>query len=289
MRGYTYQTQENSFFAGVMPPAVKLILIANVVVFLLQVLSRLMELPMELFFGLSRLAYEKWLVYQVFSYMWLHSTEQIMHLLFNMLGIWMFGRELEIVWGTRQFLKYYLICGIGAGIFILILDLLFGVGFSITIGASGALFGLLLASAMSWPDRMVYIYFLFPVKMKWFVAAFGFISFFGVMGGVGGNISHAGHLGGILAGFLYIIYRRQNWGKFFSGKKRRRDGISDAKVVHIRDYRKEPTSFAERTFAETEKRVDELLDRIARHGLHSLTPEERKFLDSVGRDRDHLN
>lgn len=286
MRSY-YQTERDRFFSGALPPGIKVLLIINVAVFLLQFLSRIVGIPMELFLGLSRLAVEKGLIFQVFTYMWLHSTGQIMHILFNMLGLWMFGRELEITWGTRQFIKYYLVSGVGAGIFILLLDLFFGQRFAITIGASGALYGVLLASAMSWPNREVYLYFLFPIKMKYFVTAFGVISFLGILGDTSGNISHAGHLGGIVAGFLYIQYKRRNWSKIFKfnfGSDRDVNRISDAKIISIKDYKKSKSdSYASRTFDERKRKVDDLLDRISREGLNSLSEEEKKFLNDASR------
>lgn len=292
------------FFQGGLTRGVKIILIGNLSLFVLQiVLGRFLSIPLELYLGLSRLALEKGLIFQVFTYMWLHSTDQFMHIIFNMFGVWMFGRELEHSWGTNQFLKYYIASGVGAGIVILVLDLLFGSQFTLTIGASGALFGILLASAMSWPDREVYLYFLFPIKMKYFVTGFGVISFLGLLGDGSGNVSHSGHLGGLLAGYLYIMYKRKGWSKFFdlkkgdvkiSNSKGSQKGYRSKKwdnVIHIgkpgRGYARDAANgsgFNSKDDLWKKKKVDELLDRISQNGLDSLSDEEKQFLNKISKD-----
>ena len=141
-------------------------------------------------------------VWQLATYMFLHGG--IFHILFNMLALWMFGAELERIWGTRYFLKFYFVTGIGAGFLTVLFSLLpFGfaqqVQHSIVIGASGAIYGLLLAYALYFPDRPIYMYFVFPIPAKIFVAIMGAIAFFSSLSEAGG-VANATHLGGLLVG-----------------------------------------------------------------------------------------
>jgi membrane associated rhomboid family serine protease len=139
--------------------------------------------------------------------MFLHSG--IFHILFNMLALWMFGVELERMWGSRFFVKYYFVCGAGAALTTLVLaftpfafaDQLYS---SLTIGASGAVYGILLAYALYFPDRPIYMYLVFPIPAKYFVMIIGAISLLSSMGGPGGGIAHTTHLGGLVAGYLYL-------------------------------------------------------------------------------------
>jgi membrane associated rhomboid family serine protease len=146
-------------------------------------------------------------VWQLVTYMFLHGG--IFHILFNMLALWMFGAELERMWGSRYFLKFYLVTGIGAGASTVIVSLLpfsFSqqVMYSLTIGASGAIYGLLLAYALYFPDRPIYMYFVFPIPAKYFVLIMGAISFFSSVSDSNGGVAHATHLGGLLVAYLYL-------------------------------------------------------------------------------------
>jgi membrane associated rhomboid family serine protease len=125
-----------------------------------------------------------------------------------MFALWMFGAELERMWGTRYFLKFYFVTGVGAGILTVLFSLLpFGfaeqVHYSIVIGASGAIYGLLLAYALYFPDRPIYMYFLFPIPAKWFVAIMGGIELLSSVSSPGG-VANATHLGGLLVAYLYL-------------------------------------------------------------------------------------
>jgi membrane associated rhomboid family serine protease len=121
-----------------------------------------------------------------------------------MLALWMFGKDLESLWGTRRFLQYYFVCGIGAGVCVVVLNALLGHMGSWTIGASGAIYGLLLAFGMLFPDTVVLFSFLFPIKAKYFVMIIGAIAFLSTIGATGGNVSHVAHLGGMLWGYLFL-------------------------------------------------------------------------------------
>jgi membrane associated rhomboid family serine protease len=138
--------------------------------------------------------------------MFLHAG--FFHLLFNMLALWMFGTELERLWGRRYFLKFYFVCGIGAGLLTVLFSLL-PFAFSdvlynsIVIGASGAIYGLLLAYGLYFPDRPILMFMLFPIPAKYFVMIIGAIAFYSSLGATGG-VASATHLGGLVVGYLYL-------------------------------------------------------------------------------------
>jgi membrane associated rhomboid family serine protease len=120
-----------------------------------------------------------------------------------MLALWMFGREFEQLWGTRRFLRFYFFCGIGAGVCVVIANYLFGNPRVATIGSSGAIYGILLASAVLWPDRQILFYFLIPVKMKYFVMIIGAIAFLNSFN-TNSPVSDVAHLGGMLFGYIFL-------------------------------------------------------------------------------------
>jgi len=184
-----------------MGPAVKWIIIANVVMFL----GRLAYPPLIDYLGLTpKLAVERLWLWQLGTYMFLHGGP--VHVLFNMLGIWMFGVELERRWGTRFFLKYYAITGMGAGLTVIAVSLLplqwTQLTYLIpTIGASGALYGVLMAFALTWPDRPLLMFLLFPIPAKYFVMIVGAMAF---LSAPGSQVSEAAHLGGLIVGYFYL-------------------------------------------------------------------------------------
>lgn len=195
------------------PPIVKNLLIANGVVFLAQLLS-----PGLTGYGaVSPIdVWQRGYLWQPFTYMWLHGGP--FHLLMNLFVLWMFGSQLAMAWGPKRFLRYYLLCGIGAGFIISLLPfLLYALSVPTylgipTVGASGAIYGLLLAYSLTWPDRTIMLIFP-PVAFRaiWLIPILFFMTiFFG-----GGNVSHVGHLGGVIVGWLYM--RRQgDVGNLFS-------------------------------------------------------------------------
>ncbi len=202
MRRYGPQTLAYSFGPGPITPAVKWIIWANVVMFVLTlVVGERTVFPL---LGLAPTAVvERGWVWQAVTYMFLHAGA--MHILFNMLGVWMFGVELERLWGTKFFVRYYAVTGIGAAITTLAVSFLpfafaESVYASLTVGASGALYGILLAFAMYYPNRPILMMLLFPVPAKYFVIIIGALSF--ATGG--GGVAHAAHFGGLLFGFLYL-------------------------------------------------------------------------------------
>jgi membrane associated rhomboid family serine protease len=195
-----------SFGPGPLTSAIKVLVIANVVAFVAD--SLVLDGRLSLYFGLSPAnVFGRLQIWQPVTYMFLHGG--IFHLLFNMLALWMFGVELERMWGTKYFTKYYFVCGAGAAATTLVLSLLpgnFGTDLytSLTIGASGAIYGILLAYALYYPDRQIMYMGIFPVAAKYFVMIMGGISLFSAMGSGGGGVAHTTHLGGLVAGYLYL-------------------------------------------------------------------------------------
>jgi membrane associated rhomboid family serine protease len=199
-----YSDVTYSFGPGPLSPAIKILIIVNVAAFLLssivrEIIVRLGLRPADVFEGLA--------FWQPVTYMFLHGG--VGHLLFNMLGLWMFGTDLERTWGTRFFTKYYFVTGVGAAVLTLlwsISPLPFGAQMynTITIGASGAIYGVLLAYGMYFPHRPIYLYFIFPVQARYFVMIVGAIAFFSSIGSSGGGVAHVAHLGGLVVGYVYL-------------------------------------------------------------------------------------
>ncbi len=141
-------------------------------------------------------------IWQVFTWMWLHSTGGLTHILFNCLFLWMFGGALELAWGSRAFVRFYLTCGIGSGLVVLLSGLFFAPDVPV-LGASGAIYGLVVAWAISFPNRVIYFFGLFPMKGKHFILIpIGFALFDFLQNARG--VSHAAHLGGMAIGALLV-------------------------------------------------------------------------------------
>jgi len=180
-----------------------------------------------------------------------------------MFVLWMFGREIEWRWGKKEFLKYYFITGVGSGLVTMMFSL-----HSTTpvVGASGAIYGVLLAYGLMFPERYVYLYFLFPLKVKYFVAIIGAIAFFSSLSNPGDTISHMTHLSGMIIGWLYI---KQDWRLDFMEnivKKRRKKKTLekiDEVETEIHDFRAE---------------IDRILDKINQVGYDNLTEDEKQIL-----------
>ena len=204
-------------FGGPATRAVKAIIVANIAVFVLQVFAGLMRTNfLEIYFGLvpARVTHE-FMIWQFVTYMFLHGG--VFHILFNMLMLYMFGNELERLWGAKRFVRYYFLTGIGAGLCSWVVG---ANSLSITIGASGAIYGLLLAYGLTYPDRIVYFSFLFPIRVKWMVLIMGGIAFLSSVGGSTDGIAHVAHLGGMLAGYIYL--KGESWHRLSAGWEARR-------------------------------------------------------------------
>jgi len=205
MRQPRYMYRRSSFF-GSFPPGVKWLLIANTAVFLLwSVGGASMQYNVLRLFALRpESAVQSLFVWQLATYLFLHGGPW--HLIFNMLTLWMFGTPLEQDWGTRRFLKYYFICGIGAGLFDLALNILLGNWRNTTIGASGAIYGLLVAFGVCYPNQTVLMSFLFPIKAKYMVMIYAGVALLMSMS-VNSGVSNIAHLGGMVVGFFYLKSR----------------------------------------------------------------------------------
>src|SRR3954451_10336594 len=192
-----------SFGAGPLSTTLKVLIAANVAAFITTSFApSLLE-----YLGLvpSLVLHQFW-VWEVATYMFLHGG--VFHLLFNMLALWMFGTELERIWGARYFLKFYFVTGVGAGVLTVLFSLLpFGFAqqleHSIIIGASGAVYGLLLAYGMYFPNRPIYMYLVFPIPAKYFVMIMGALAFYSSVAERSG-VANATHLGGLLVAYLFL-------------------------------------------------------------------------------------
>jgi len=210
---------------GFITPAVKILVLGCAGVFLLQKLIELFLPPIATSwfnhaFGLvPRGVIPGMRLWQPATYLFLHGN--IWHLLINMLMLWMFGRELELVWGKKRFTNYFFVCGVGAGIITILVKfvpMFWGHSPSDlpTIGASGAIFGILIANAILFPDRQIWLFPLpIMIPMRPFVAVMAAIEFFSTIGSAGDNVSHLCHLGGMLIGWIYLrrgsfLFRMRN-------------------------------------------------------------------------------
>jgi membrane associated rhomboid family serine protease len=282
--------QRPSLFGGFrfFPPVIRYLLVANIGMFLVTG-----------FFGLFRLGgvplaeslYEflplrpigdGFRVWQLVTYMFMHGG--LMHLLFNMFALWMFGMELENVWGSKKFLLYYMVCGLGAGLSNLVVAPLFGQA-GPTVGASGAIYGILIAFGMMFPDRPIFVYFLLPIRARYFVLLYIALELYSGVTGTTDGIAHFAHLGGAAVGAAYLLVeqRRNPFRGMFSRARARviphqhansysatyaDHEVSDAKFYDVRDHRE----------AVTQAQIDEILDKISQSGYQSLTEEEKKLL-----------
>ncbi len=197
------------------PVGLKWLLIVNTGIFVLQYTlqpSRIGAFLQNNFALVPAEVVQTFAVWQLVTYMFLHSTAQISHILWNMLSLWMFGAELERLWGTARFLRFYFICGISAAVMVVVAAYLFGGVETTTIGSSGAVFGILMAYALMFPDRTLLFGFLIPLKSKYFVMIIGAIvllqSYSATFGRQATGIAVVAHLGGLLAGYLYLRGRK---------------------------------------------------------------------------------
>lgn len=226
------------FFGGPATRVVKTLIIVNVSVFLLQIIFRLFgSRDFDMYLGLvPAFVTHNGMLWQLVTYMFLHSTEPpFFHILFNMLTLFMFGNELARYWGTRRFLTYYLITGIGAGVCSWLVATQVE---TIIVGASGAIYGLLLAYGMTYPNRIVYLNFLLPIKVKWLVLVMGAIAFLSSVIGADSDIASIAHLGGMIVGYLYL--KGLDWGDKYRSfnEQRRHEHLKRQFEVYYGDVRR---------------------------------------------------
>ena len=262
-RGFRQDSSGNPLL---LPNGVKLLLIINIVVFVLMELSGQKNILFQLFGLVPRAVLQEYKLWQTFTYLFLHGGW--IHILFNMLVLWMFGKDLEMDWGKNEFLIFYFVCGIGSGL----ITVLANINSSIVIvGASGSIYGVLVAYGFTYPNRTVYLYGVFPLKVKYVVLGFGVIAFVASLSITQSKVSHITHLAGMIIGIIYILFnfRWKNIRLWYA--KIRLGSIQDKQ----NNYEDEE--------AHIKMQVDKILDKLNDQGWESLTSKEEKFLTSASR------
>jgi membrane associated rhomboid family serine protease len=282
---------------NVFPPVIKNLLIINAVIYLIQlILGEVMigGTPgwyiLNKWFALNPFADGyNFQIWQLITYQFMHGG--FSHILFNMFALWMFGMEIENMWGSKKFLYYYLLCGVAAGLLQLFIPPLLGTASAVTIGASGAVYGVLIAFGLLFPNRHIYLYFLVPVRAKYLIGFLIILEFL-LIDSAGSNVAHLAHLGGALCGFLYIMFDKtidapikqsllgnrgyssdssfknpfENIGEKF---RKRGENIEEAKYYDMKD--KDETEISQ-------EEIDRILDKISQSGYQNLSEKEKKIL-----------
>lgn len=262
-----YERTARFGFGGGLTKAIKYLLIINIVVYVFQ---HLIGPSLIKWFGLfPHTVFTKFQIWQLVSYMFLHSQSDPLHLIFNMFVLWMFGGEVERTLGTREFVKYYLICGVGAA---LLHVMIFFDSSTPVVGASGAIYGVMVAFAVLFPDRTItlLLFFILPVQIlaKYLVMIFAAISlFYGVF--VNDNVAHFAHLGGMAAGFIYL---KLDWRLDYFGTWLRRKRESRRLLHKLRK---------EQNMQRFREQVDAILDKINEVGYDKLNAEEKRILQEA--------
>lgn len=207
-------------------------------------------------------------IWQLATYMFLHGG--LFHLFFNMLFLWMLGSELERYWGSREFVRYYMVTGVGAGVINAIVQPHSTVPI---IGASGAIFGLIIAFGMAFPDRELLLYFFIRIKAKYFAVLVGLLELIGLFALPNAGIARFAHLGGLVVGYFYLTWEK------YSYPLKRWYGARKHRIEDSAQRREEEKGL------KTKAEVDRILDKIGREGLNSLTDRERDFLEKQGGKR----
>ena len=246
--------------------AIKILVSINFAIYVLQSISGKEDVFFRLFGLVPGTFISDLMLWQPFTYMFLHapfySSVGISHILLNMLGLWVFGRELEQAWGKSQFLKYYFITGIGSGL----ATYFFQIGSdNPVIGASGAVYGVLLAYGVSYPNRMLYIWGIIPVKSMWLVIIMGTIAFFGVLGNSDG-ISHVTHISGMAIGY-FLLKKSWRWKDVLFAIRK--------KTIEFQVQRHEEKHIKVNML---QKDIDIILEKIQKLGFSGLSDEEKSKL-----------
>ena len=259
---YQFQSDPGqlSYKPSLFTDAIKTLISVNFAIFVLQSISS-SEIMFFSNFGLvPKLVWSQLKIWQPFTYMFFHGD--IWHVLINMFVLWMFGSELERAWGKKNFLRFYFITGVGSGLG----TMFFGLQSLVPIvGASGAIYGVLLAYGVLFPNRTVYLYGIIPIKSIWFVIGIGVIAFFSSFNNFT-NISHLTHLFGMVIGYLYLkrpVHFRALWFSVFKKVLEYRIQNQEKKISHS---------------IEMERDLNSILDKINREGFRSLTQEEEERL-----------
>jgi membrane associated rhomboid family serine protease len=270
------ETGGNSRFR--ISPVVKGLLIANVAVYVLELLPGIGRFLLEWgkLVPVQTFAYGQ--LWRVGTYMFLHDQNTPFHLLFNMLALWMFAQEIEEVWGPRRFLQFYLIAGIGSGCFSLFHLFSATMKWTGVIGASGAVLALLTVYAVWYPHRKVLLFFIIPVNIRIVVIGYALLSLFGTIA-PHGVVSHITHLGGILVAIAYL--------RLYPLIDERFRTYTALRAERTMRRNAETSASRKRLF---EEQIDPILEKISREGMDSLTAEERRILKrmAASKDREYL-
>ena len=288
-----YNSYNNSFFGGI-PVVTRNLLIINFIVWGACLLFR----PLIDYLALFNYDSGYFSIYQLVTYMFTHATYDMFgrivfaHILFNMFALFMFGGVLENYWGQKRYLTYYMVTGIGSGLVQLLVLHLQGATEPIpTVGASGAIFGLLLAFGVLFPDTPLYLFFIpIPIKAKYFVIGYGLIELiFGISGSNSGGVAHFAHLGGMLFGIILILYWRKKNGSYRTGNSwnqswtKRITGFFKGKPKMTIHKRPETDWDYNARKADESKEIDRILEKIKYSGYSSLSEDEKKKLFDAGK------
>lgn len=268
----TYRDSYDSPFGSGVPPVVTYLLIANALVFLLSLIPGVQSL---LALTPAHVLREPW---TPFTYMFVHAGG--LHLLFNMIVLFFFGRPLEEQWGSTNFLKFYIAAGLGGAL------LSFLTPNATIVGASGALNGVIIAFAMTWPEAPIHLFGVLPVKAKWLVAFLAAFSVLAAVAGTQAGVAHWAHLGGFAAGYLYLKsgLLQATFGARKTSRPRTASSLLDrVRGTITRRERRPPVAPPVQPERREPDDIDRILDKISAHGLKSLTPAERKQLEEVSR------
>ncbi len=300
------------------PPVIKWLLGINVLIFLLDTVIlpglKIASVGIETSTGVHYVSYlsiygslrpidSEWFgIWQYFTYMFLHGG--FTHIFFNMIVLWMFGVELEQMWGSKRFLVYYILCGLGAGVIHSVITLLMNTG-APTVGASGAIMGVMIAFGLTFPDRLIFIMFFLPMRAKYAVLLVAGVDLYlGIFRG-GDGIAHFAHLGGALVGYLLLKFGSNNVpfpGLFnrsagnnlgteptiISFDRSARRPQPDPQIIEARhrDVQHTPsrgTGPAPMDFGDNQARIDQILDKISVSGYQNLTEEEKAMLQEASK------
>ena len=246
--------------------AIKILVSVNFGIYILQSVSGKEDVFFRLFGLVPSTFISDLMLWQPFTYLFFHapfySSVGISHILLNMLGLWVFGRELEEAWGKTKFLRYYFTTGIGSGLITYFFQISSD---NPVIGASGAVYGILLAYGISYPNRMLYIWGLIPVRSMWLVIIMGSIAFFGLLGNADG-ISHVTHISGMLIGYV-LLKKKWRWRDIWFAIRK--------KTIEFQVQRYEENSIKKKML---QKDIDVILEKIQKVGFIGLSDKEKSKL-----------
>ena len=262
-QGFRRNLKSNQFS---FPWGVKILLIINIIVFVLMELSGQKNVLFQIFGLVPHAVLSEYKLWQTCTYLFVHGG--YLHILFNMFVLWIFGKDLEKDWGGKEFLIFYFLCGMGAGFFTVLISMN---SFIPIVGASGAIYGLLAAYGFSYPNRVVYLYGIFPLQVKYMVLGLGAIAFIASLSAERSNVSHITHLSGMIIGIIYIILNLK-W--------------RNIQIWYLRSRLnpiKKTQDSEKNTDAQMKIEVNQILDKLNNEGWESLTTQEEVFLKNASK------